>query len=225
MSDTVLDPYEVATQVAENSGVFFGKMETQARFISGFGKNPPEWVQGMDPATRKTQIELRVNPIDEMQVTFLVMKTMTAEFSDWQAITWPSMRDMGCKTPRDLHGKFVQVKLVNGREYKDKTTGETKQPTVMKILAVYENQAECVKAWEAQSGGNVAHTPTTTPAPAVSLPNDAEKAVAASFLPYLVNAAAGDLIKLAQNLASMSPCNKYFTVDSPEVQALLKVAA
>jgi len=43
-------------------------------------------------------------------------------------------------------------------------------------------------------------------------------------LPALVKGANGDLTKLAQILASMSPVNKYFTVDSPEVQALLQVS-
>jgi hypothetical protein len=42
-----------------------------------------------------------------------------------------------------------------------------------------------------------------------------------AFLPTLVKAANGDKQQLATMLAGMSPLNKYFTVDSPEVVALL----
>ena len=51
-----------------------------------------------------------------------------------------------------------------------------------------------------------------------------ERESSKAFLPMLVKAAGGDLNQLKLTLASMSPLNKYFTIDSPEVQALLKAA-
>lgn len=221
VSTAIADPFDTATSLGDRKTMFFGKLEVNARFINmEAGKKKEAWFEGMNIENRRTEIELRLNPIDAMNVTFLVTRTLIAEFSDWSGIVWPSMKLLGLKSVREAHGRWAQVEMVNGRTYKK--NGEDVTPTQMKFIAFYDNAADCTAAYDKLMGASAVTTPT--PAPTVSQDNTAELATAMQFLPAVVKAANGDLNKLALDIANMPLLKKFFTVNSPEVQALLKAA-
>lgn len=230
---TQLDPFDAATEAGNRPDAFFGRMEVDAQFVVlKKGQSKRAWVEGDDTDGKCTEITFRLNPLDVTNMTRMVERNMIAEYSEWSKIVWPSLRDLGVKNVREVNGKWVHVELVkNGRTWTNRD-GDKTEGTTFKFIALHDSEADCVAAWEAafdNNGGSqprVAGTapgsnsaPTSTPQP-----NDAEKAVAAQFLPAIVNANKGDLVALEQALASMSPLNKYFTIDSPEVQELLKAA-
>lgn len=215
--NAVLDPMEAAVKDAENASHVFGQMMVDAQFVVWKkGERIRAWVEGESTENRTTQLTFRMNPLDLTGMTRMIEKQAIAIFSDWTRIIWPSLRDLGCKTPKEIEGKWAHAQLVPKQQDSPYTT--------FKFIAIYDNEADCIKAWENQFGSSEAHTPSSNgngAAQAVSQPNDAERTAALSFLPAIVNANKSDLTKLAAALAGMSPLNKYFTIDSPEVQALL----
>jgi hypothetical protein len=220
----VLDPMAAAVSDAESASHYFGKVEVSAQFVVlKKGQSKTVWFEGMDTDGRTTEITFRLNPLDVTGLTRMTERSATSNSGEWSRIVWPSLRDLGIKELRHVNGKFAHIEMVSsGREWKNKD-GETVKGTTFRFIGLYDLESDCVKAWE-QLAGTEAHTPHTNGNGAVSQVNEAEKAAAAGFLPHIVNANKGDLTALANALSSMSPLNKYFTVDSPEVQQLLKAA-
>lgn len=225
----VLDPMAAAVQDAESAANYFGKLEIDAQFVVlKKGQQKTTWFEGMDTDGRTTEVTIRLNPLDITGLTRMVERQVISNSGEWSRIVWPSLRDLGIKALGELRGKYAHVAMVpNGREWTNRE-GQKVTGSTFKFIALYDLESDCIKAWEAQFGGSQAHTSTSNgngaAAPAVNPINEAEKAVAAQFLPALVKGANGDLTALATILASMTPVNKYFTVDSPEVQQLLKAA-
>jgi len=133
------------------------------------------------------------------------------------------------KQLNELNKKFVKMEIVEARKYKDKTTGELKSATTFKFHSVYVDKVACVaefgKSGQPVSTLNVA--PANNPGDPMAIDmtanaNNLERENSKAFLPMLIKAAAGDTNQLKTLIASMSPLNKYFTVDSPEVVELLK---
>lgn len=231
MTTAVLDPFASAVEAGNRPDAFFGKMEVSAQYVQlvkGRGKLP--WTESDSLDQRRTEINLLLNPLDCTGLTRNIERSVIAESREWSKVVWASLRDLGVKNPRDINGKWAHVELVpSGRKWTNKE-GEEVQGTTFKFVAIFDTEAECTAAWEAMTGkAQEAHTPDTdesvpwsdNPPAAVS---DAERNAALQFLPHIVNANKDDLTKLATALASMSPLNKFFTVASPEVQALLKAA-
>lgn len=221
MSTAVSDPMAAAVADAESASQYFGKMEVDAQFIVlRKGERKRVWIEGESTEGRTTEVTIRLNPLDITGMTRMVERQVLSNSSEWSRIVWPSLRDLGAKDLEFLRGKFAHVQLVpSGRKWNNKE-GEEVIGTTFRFVKVFDLESDCVKAWEKLTGGTQAHTPSAAPQPT----NDVEKAAAASFLPHIVNANKSDLNALAHALASMSPINKYFTVDSPEVQQLLKAA-
>lgn len=213
------DPLDAATQAGERSSAYFGKVEVSAQFVAlikGMGKVAWQESHGIDQ--RRTEISLHLNPIDEMGLSRAIDRQLIAESREWSGIVWASLRDLGLKHARELHGRFVRAELVKtGRTYTGRD-GSTVENTTLKFTALYGSQAECAAAYRAEFGG-AAPAPAAVPTAAAA--NDAERMTALQFLPALVKAANGDRGQLAMSLASMPMIAKYFTVDSPEVSMLL----
>jgi len=224
MSTQVLDPMASAVADAELASQYFGRVEVDAQFVVlKKGERKRAWVEGESEDGRTTEVSFRLNPLDVTGLTRMVERSAISNSGEWSRIIWPSLRDLGCKTLRDVHGKFAHVSLVpSGREWHNKE-GELVKGTTLKFLGLYDLESDCVKAWESQFGTTQAHTPNSNGngAAAPQPTNDAERTAALSFLPAIVNANKSDLTKLAAALASMAPLNKYFTLESEEVQALL----
>lgn len=223
----VLDPMESAVQDAETAAQYFGRIDVDAQYVV-LKKGQPKaaWFEGMDTDGRTTEVIIRLNPHDVTGLTKLVERKIISNSGEWSDKVWPSLRDLGIKSLREINGKWAHIELVpSGRTWKNRE-GEEVKGTTFKFVKLFDLESDLVKQWEEVTGGsgNQAHTPAAHNAPATVSQNDHEKAVAAQFLPALVKGANGDLVNLANILASMTPVNKYFTVDSPEVQALLKAA-
>jgi hypothetical protein len=223
MNTQTLDPMDDAVQAAESAGQYFGKLEVSAQYvILRKGERKRVWLEGESTDGRVSEITIRLNPHDITGMSRMVERQILANDGEWSRIVWPSLRDLGFKSLRDINGKWGHVQLVkNGQSYQHKTTGETVEKTTFKFIAVHELESDLIKAYEALHGSQSAPTSAPTNGAGFVQNSEAEKNTAAQFLPALVKGASGDLSKLETILASMSPVNKYFTVASPEVQALL----
>lgn len=215
---TTFDPFDAATEAGERQPVYFGKVDCTAGFVALLkGQGKVLWTEAHGIEQRRTEVALRLDPIDAMNLTRAVERQVIAESREWTGVVWPSLRDLGVRNAREVNGKWAKVELVkSGRSWTNKE-GATVEGTTLKFLALYPTKAECIAAWEAENGGSVAHAPSSNGNGAV----DPGRETAAMFLEPLVKAAKGDRAALAQSLANMPMVSKYFTVDSPEVQALL----
>jgi len=230
MTTMMIDPLESAVKTAENAGKYYGQISVSAAFVvltKGIGKQA--YVEGShNPQERRTEISFTLNPIEEMGMTNLVQRSMLAESAEWSKIVWPSLRD-GCGLTKmtGLDGTYVKAEMVkNGRTWPDRKTGELREGTTFKFLAVYKNEAECKAAFASDGNAprvvasddngamDIDMTPTT---PAVNQ----ELETAKMFLPALVKQANGNKQILADSLSKTPIVNKYFNIDSPEVKQLL----
>ena len=232
MSNVTLDPMDNAVMEAERNNVVYGQLEIRAEFVMFANKRKVQWVEGQDdPRDRRTEVTMLVGPIEQTGFTnFFTRNAICSNNNEWGTIVWPSLRD-DCKVEnlRDAHLKWVKAEIVKtGRSYTN-NRGQMVDNTTFKFLAIYNTEAECVKAYHddgntprmatPQGKLNGGHSADTTFASSES--NDAERQAALAFLPPLVKAANGNRDMLATTLATLAPINKYFTIDSPEVAALL----
>jgi len=215
---TVLDPFDVATEAGERQPTYFGKVDCTASFVALIkGQGKVLWTEAHGPEQRRTEVAIRLDPIDAMNLTRAVERSVIAESREWTGTVWASLRDLGVRNAREINGKWAKVELVkSGREWINRE-GQKVEGTTFKFLALYNTKAECEAAWDAENGGGVAHSPSTNGNGAP----DMGRETALQFLPALVMQAGKDKAKLALLLSEMPIISKYFTVDSPEVQALL----
>lgn len=226
------DPFQTAVETAERSGHYYGQMSVGASFVilvKGVGKSTYNEANH-DIKDRRTEVSMALSPIDEMNMSNLVQRSMLSESAEWSRIVWPSLRDgCGLSQLRDLDGKHVKVELVkNGRTWTDKKTGEPREGTTFKFLALYPNKQACVDAYFADGGTDRSDNGNDSgdSAMAVSMAPGAgtinpELETAKAFLPALVKQAAGNKSALETMLNGMPMIAKYFNVNSPEVVALM----
>lgn len=159
----------------------------------------------------------------------------------WRAVTLPSLQVLGVNDMRSMDGRkpvYVHAVMTAFGEYTDKATGEKKQRTAPKILTIYKTREECEVA--AQGGATQADW-LSGPAPVSGGANgngtngaptnngsDAERAMAATFLPHFaMQAREGNGVnsqKMAEALAGNPLLAKYFTLASPEVAQAIEQA-
>jgi hypothetical protein len=170
---------------------------------------------------RRTSIEMTVTALSNMPGSNPVSRQMIAESREWTQIVLPSLKSLGITSLRELKGKWVKVQLVpTGRKWVDRE-GQEREATTFRFLALYNSEDECRTAWLADTGKpDTAEEATSEPAPA----NNTEKATAYEFLKVLVNTHHNDREKLATTIASIPQISKWFTIDSPETQDLLRTA-
>jgi len=227
-----MDAFDSAVNAAENRGIYYGQVQVTANFVVfPKGGSKQSYIENQhDPKDRRTEVSLVLSPIDEMGITNLITRSVIAESTEWAKIVWPSLRD-DCKVanPREIDNKFVKIQMVpNGRSWDDKKTGEKREGTAMRFLAVYANAAACKQAFA--SDGNSARMSTvadsTDNAMAVDMtpqidPNDAERETAKMFLPALVKSSGGNPAMLKTMLSGMPLIAKFYNIDSPEIKALM----
>lgn len=213
------DPLDAATEAGERAGILWGKVLIDGQFVvleKGRGKVPfdPQ-IHSQD--RRVTNMTITINPLDATGLTRTSERQMLAESKTWYGIVWASARALGLTHARDLHGKWAKIELAKtGRTYSNKQ-GETVEETTFKFLAIFDSEADCLAAYQSAAPAvddDEAHNAHDAENP--------EKEAMKGFLPVLVKQSGGDKDKLATLIAGMIPLNKYFTVDSPEVQELLK---
>lgn len=227
-----IDILAEATNEAERPNFIFGQCEVSGQYVQFVDKKKVIWTEHDDLNKRELEVTMVVNPIEETGLTKLMTRQFIANnYGEFATIVWPSLKNCGLKQLNELNKKFVKMEIVEARKYKDKTTGELKSATTFKFHGVYADKAACVaelhKSGQPVSTLNVA--PSSNPGDPMAIdmtPNTSnpERESSKLFLPMLVKAAGGDVNQLKTMIASMSPLNKYFTIDSPEVVELLKAA-
>lgn len=177
------------------------------------------------PEERRTQIKIMITPLSSSTKQFLTERKVLAESREWVKITLASIKALGLQSVRDLENKWVQyVMEPTGRTYVGKD-GIEKHNTMPKFLAVYDSEeaAEAAKkTMYAKSDEDLGLPFEPDHAPVNGGNGNAERKVAESFLASLVQMCGKDAAKVSTMLASQPLVNKYFTIDSPEVQALLR---
>lgn len=229
------DPWDAAENpvLPTETPRFWGQLSVETWFCvleKGVGKRP------FDPnqhkvGERRTAIRVAITALPEHNLkNGDVYREYIAEewgkVKPWNLITLPSFRELGLE-PRAATGKWVCVELVpEGRTYTSAQTGETKESTTLKLVALYPDEAACRAAFQAERGPEGASTPVV-PAAAPTNGNGSapamnpEQAVAYKFLRTFVKASDGDLDKLAAQIAGNKVLAKYYTIESPEVMELL----
>lgn len=241
---TYIDPFDAATYAGNRPDAYFGRMEVSASFVKlekGIGKTPWSESDGVD--ARRTEVHLICNPIEASGLTFLLERKVLAESNEWSKMVWASLRELGLKNVRDLHGKWARVEMQKtGRTYTTKR-GETGEETTMHFTALFNSLAECEAMYYQERGGKPAAGPEAIdmgpnagamPPVTIATGNgsngatpasDAERNTAKQFLKVLVKQSNGDVEKLAGLIATMPMVNKYFSVTSPEVLEAMGVTA
>lgn len=233
--DAAMNP-DTSSNTGDFGKTYFGKVQIAVSFISlikGQGRvpwEPNQLTPDGKPTRKNTGIDIHLVCKAKDGTEYSVDRNYIAEFGDWPDMLLPNLKAIGIMSLQELNGKFAQVELVENGETYTNRAGELKKKTTFKFVKTFGTEAELNAAREALFGGNgssPAPAPTAQAAPAASA--NPEKATAERFLkPYVDNAmrqASNDVMKardlLAPMLAKQALLAKYFTVDSPEVVALM----
>lgn len=217
------------------SYTYFGKVTFDIWFCvlqSGVGKvvfDPQQHGQEQ----RRTAIDVSLEPLAEGRSQFTITRNLIAESREWAGVTLPSIKDLGLSA-RELNGKWAKCTMVpSGRKFTGKD-GVQKDSTTFKFLEAYDTAEACYVASLAffedlengrvEAGGNGQTSPQAAPPQqAPKAPdNNAEKTTARMFLEPLWNASGGDLNKFAGLIADNPLISKYFSINSPEVIAIVQ---
>jgi hypothetical protein len=215
---TEYDPYAAAMNAEErkSDGIWFGQMfiDVWAVFLKKGEKKVPFDLAIHEERYRYTQLKLELIPLPDYDVTFTILREMIAEFGEWPRLTLPSVKALNVDL-RNMDKAWVRIKLQPTGEKYTNRRGEEAERTALIFEAVFADKESCRAAWSIYSGE------LYDQAEEISPDNDKEKATAALFLKPLWTQAGGDPAKMATLLASNPLTAKYFTVESPEVIALI----
>lgn len=220
------DPYAAATAAAEAPDMRFGQIYVEARFVALVkGQGKVDYDADIHDK-RFTEVAIRVDPLAETNRTFFDKREMLAEFGDFAKVVWPSLRELGCKSIRDAHGKWCQYEMVVNGSFTAKD-GSKRDSTTFKFHELFDDEDMCKVAFGKFSDEQYSVSApdqaddaalSVDMSPGAGKQNDAEKETARQFLNVLVKQHAGNREALAAAIANMPMVSKYFTVDSPEAQ-------
>lgn len=224
------DPFESAMNATLAPRAFYGQVTVDTWYCvlqKGVGKVLFDDTQhALDQ--RRTAIDITITALPELQRDRPVRREMIAESNEWVRIVLPSIKALGITSLSQLRDKWAKALSVpSGRKYTDKNTGEEREATTLKFLAVYNTEDECRAAMEAERAGDTGNGTTPAPAPAATpaAAPSKDRDTALSFVKVLVNQYHRDPQALAAQIAGIPMIAKHFTIDSPEVQALIAEAA
>jgi len=217
------DPFDGIEQVApiESTGEYYGLVNVKVSFVKFVQDDQGAWSTiEFDPGKhdekdRRRDIWFQIEPLSE-KATFIAERHITAESKEWQEIVWKSLKEIGFLSLRDVDGKYVKYRNVPT----GKKTKAGKDKTTFEFLALYNTRAEAEAAKNNSDGNGQSAQPAAQAAPA----QPEEKQIALTFLTALAKAAHGDKNKLAVQIAQYPVVSKFYTIDSPEVAALLAQA-
>jgi hypothetical protein len=239
MTAQISDPWETAENAKEPvfSNIVWGQVEAHSwwcvleRGVGRFEFDP----QKHNADQRRTQIDIIVYPLSEMNLAFDLTRGMLAESHEWVSFVLPSIREAGLSL-KQLDGAWVKVQTVpltdkagNVMTYTDSNTGNLREKTTLKFLAGFANEDECRADYLKESGKPAQAASQNANGNGGNGENgNKERETALKFLKvYIQNVCKGqtDLTiirqKLAEQIAGQPLISKYFTVDSPEVVQMI----
>jgi len=210
------DPYAAAMDADKPSvSRWFGQLYVSVMavaLVKGVGKEPyDEQLHDKPPVT---SIDLELIPLAEHEVDFTLERNMV-HFSDgWKYVTLPSIKRVGADL-RDLHKSYVAVELDETGETFTSNSGKVVKKTAFVLKEVFDSKDACVSAYRAFNEADD-EVPFETKSN-----GDDERAAAAKFLRPVWSTCGGDLEAFSKKLEEMSPLNKFFDLESPEVQEVI----
>lgn len=219
------DPFAAAAADAESASHYFGKMGVDAQFVVlRKGESKRIWQEGESTEGRTTEIIMRLDPIDAMNMTRAVERNMLSNSTEWSKIVWSVLKGMGYSTPKEIDGLWAHTELVpSGRKWNNKE-GQEVIGTTFRFIKIFKTLAECEIAYTAFSGNEAHSTPaaqTVTTRPTVSQNTDANRLAALQFLSHVVLQHKDNAVALDAALKSTPLVKDYFTINSPEVLEIL----
>lgn len=220
MTTQTSDPFDTAMNTEYRpTKMFFGQVSVDVYYcvlIKGKGKevfDPNQHKQDM----RRTSISIAIDPLPGSRAQFSVERELIAESKEWAQIIKPSLRALNTDL-RAINHKWAQVELVpTGQTYTD-NNGETKERTTVKFIRIFDSEGECIQAAN-DYFGHQAEPAETEPQPQPA--SNPERDVAARFIEPMWNACSHDVQKFQERLATDPLLSKYFTIESPEVTAVI----
>ena len=148
------DPFESASNATLAPRNYYGQIQIDAYFCvlqKGVGKLPYD--PGQHRAEdRRTAIDISLLPIAEQNITFELRREIIAESREWAGIIWPSLKELGLTSAREANGKWAKmIQVGTGRKYRTKS-GEEREATTFKFLALYDSEDTCRAAYLADGG-------------------------------------------------------------------------
>lgn len=221
------DPFEAADNPQIKPAEYFGKLEVDAWFcalVKGQGKVPFD--TALHPADqRRTAIDLHVITLAAHNMNYPMTRGVIAESPEWTKTVWPSLRDAGVQSLRDLKDtpRWCCVTTVStGRTYQ--SNGVTKEATTFRFLALYASEAECQAAFIASRNGSNGDDWLDAPVQAPPVNGHAEqreRETALAFARILVKQS-HSIPELGERLAQYPLVGRFFTVDSPEISEMVQ---
>lgn len=220
---------EAMQHTGEREQVYHGTFTAEARavkLVKGVGKVAFDDAAD-DQGDRRISVDATVMPLDPLRGP--ISRSMITSSAEWKLLRESLMRlglDLSKANGRPVRIRFVQDEALG--TYTDKA-GLTKPRTALVVEAVFATPEDAQEDYQRhrREGPAVqtpaAATPVSAPAHAQGAPG-ISKAVAQAFLPGLWKSANGDVAAFAEVLKT-SPAGAHFTLESPEVRALIGQAA
>jgi hypothetical protein len=227
------DVWDSAANTTVAPKVYFGRIFTEAFYVridpnKPKGQRKSVFDEAHDPVEeRKTQFKIDGVCTKADGSTYEIHKELICEFGrDWAGIVLPSLKVCNVH-PRDLNEKWAKWTMVEtGRTYTNDYG--THQATTFKFLEFYPDEAACRAAETAHySRGPTEDAALDSSHPMPEEPSeeaptsDAQREVAAKFLPALWKTAGGDVTKFSELIAGNPLTSKFFDLTSPEVIELV----
>lgn len=233
------DAWDEAESAQEPTYTHFGKVSVDADFVIWpkgvrLDQCPPFDPQQHDANDRVTRIRMTAEPLPGRTNPFPHERVVPSFSREWTVVSLPSIKDLGI-SPRELDGAYARYEFKPARKYTNRQ-GQQKTATSFHYAELYADLAAAEAAAEAFFGqfakdaGDVADDMGFEDTSGGSSGGDngmadQAKQVALQFLPVLWGAANGDADAMAAAIAANPIVAEHFTIDSPEVQALINPTA
>lgn len=229
-TQTLDDPFDTASKATLAPRGYYGRIQIDAWhcvLVKGQGK------VAFDPQLhsvddRRTAITISLLPLAEQNVRFELARDTIAESREWAGIVWPSLKELGLTSAREADGKWAKMQQVGtGRKYRSKS-GEEKESTTFKFLALYADEAACRAAYFADTGKEPDAAPTVAQTAAPSNGNghnaNHDLDVARPFICAFAKQNAYDLEKTKAACRTQAIITKAIDVESPEFAGIVAEA-
>lgn len=230
----MIDAWELAGKIPANTREYYGQVMIKCEALvfvgeKGDGSRPVPYNEQVHKGKRYfIQVEIKINPLPEMQLERECKANWQTYNADWLKITMPSIRKLGFVNQngevdlKHFDRQWVKMQFIPG--FSKNKDPEKPNYKTMEFLEVYPTKEACRDAYLAENGADAA-----TPHTEQKQPQSETSAAVKSALVFVRSIAenamkAGNPIPetvdafLTQNVEACAGLK----IDSPEIQALLK---